>query len=184
MLIPLGFLASSGVSAGAFELLESTVLTGSQASVEFTNLTTKYAADYQHLQLRVVARSTVADDADQLQLAINGTSNGTHSLVGTGSTVFGLYYSTDKVMGWISANNGPANAFGVMVLDVLDPFETTKNTTVRSLSGHAQSAAPRIGLQSGALFATNSVTSLAVNARGGNLAQYSRFSLYGIKATA
>jgi hypothetical protein len=194
MLIPIGIFASSGSRAtGAFDLLESTVLTGSQAAVEFTNLTSKYAATYQHLQIRATVRDS---NAGNLQLGtfmqFNGVTTNSyawHWLYGTGSgsPASQGFPNTNRILVGIEPTNGTtANAFGTHVLDILDPFETTKNKTTRSLSGNANAGGNFILLSSGVFLSTNSITSIKLFPEGGSdsFVQFSRFSLYGIKATA
>jgi hypothetical protein len=191
MPITLGILAQSRqvVDTGAFVLLESTVLTGSQASVAFTSLTTKYAATYQHLQVRWAARTDRANTNDRLYLTFNGdTGNNvyTHQLFGNGSSVSGGagWGTTDPKVLMESAllgSSATANSFGAGVMDVLDPFETTKNKTVRALFGNT--IAPRVEITSAVYLSTSSITSLSFSAIG-SLVSGSRFSLYGIKATA
>ncbi len=192
MPIPLGILAAAGArqAAGAtFELLESTVVgSGGQASVEFTNLTTKYATTYQHLQVRLVARTTRAVTEDgATRILLNGDSTlsnyRAHFLVGTGSTVVSYDAGNNPELGSFPGANAGANQFAPMVIDLLDPFETTKNKTMRLLAGSAGSV-NSIRMHSTAWFNTNSVTTIAINATVGSWAQFSRFSLYGIKATA
>jgi hypothetical protein len=189
MPIPLGILAAAGASqapAGSFVLLETTVLTGSQASVEFTNLTSKYASTYQHLQLRAVVRSarSATDDDIKWRLNADSASNYTiHRLWGNGSSVnSGAGTSqTSGLVGYVAAANSPANSFGAVVMDILDPFETTKNTTLRILSGNTSENL--ITLASGVWLNTNSVTQLNLfSQNSANLVTGSRFSLYGLKA--
>jgi hypothetical protein len=73
------------------------------------------------------------------------------------------------------------DSFGTFVVDILDPFVTTKNTTIRSLAGmHA--AWSSIELRSGAWLNTAAVTSLVLKPLiGSTLNANSRFSIYGIK---
>ncbi len=176
MLIPLGFLAASGVSAGSFDLLETQTLTGSQSSVTFSSLST-YATTYQHLQIRAVARTSNASAGGVVFLDFNGSSSGTigHYLLGDGSSASGD--DSESRAGFVTGANATTSAFGAIVLDLLDPFETTKNKTFRALSG------PGIGiyLASGMWVNTSAVTSLTLRSSA-NFVQYSRFSLYGIKA--
>lgn len=185
MLIPLGFLAASSSSAGSFDLLESTVLTGSQASVEFTNLTSKYASTYQHLQLRITARSSRSAQQDGLVTQLNGDTAGNYSyhiLGGNGSSVSSFAGANQTFMysGVSVANSATANAFSGVVIDILDPFETTKNTTLRTLFANATT---EVGLHSGSWRNTASVTSIKLALDTGvNFLQYSRFSLYGLRA--
>lgn len=189
MLIPLGIIASSATRAtGAFVLLESTVLTGSQAAVEFTNLTSKYAATYQHLQLRFVARSNRADNVDFSQVTFNNdfaANYSLHYLRGDGGSASSLGLANQNFMwgGFLGTANHSANIFGQTVLDILDPFETTKNKTIRTLSG-INANESNIGLFSGNWRNTNSITSIRLANYGTAFVQGSRFSLYGLRATA
>jgi hypothetical protein len=181
MLIPLGFLAASGAAAGSFDLLETTVLTGSQASVEFTNLTSKYSALYQHLQIRYVARSTRSATDDDLRITYNGSTTGyyRHQLYGGELSTAQSFATADRVLGFLTGANSASNNFAAGVIDLLDPFET-KNKTARALTGATD--LNRIFLRSNAWFTTDSVTTINLAANSGNLVQYSRFSLYGLKA--
>jgi hypothetical protein len=190
MPIPLGILAAAGRSqapAGAFDLLESTVVgSGGQASAEFTNLGTKYGSTYQHFQLRMLVRSTRSDaNNDQLGLQFNadtGNNYRRHELVADGSSVNSTAGNAEDAIRIreIETAQSTANVFNAIVLDILDPFET-KNKTVRFLNGTASRS--RIMLGSGLWVNTNSVTSIKLVPLA-TLAQYTRISLYGIKATA
>jgi hypothetical protein len=190
MPIPLGILAAAGFrpsAAGSFDLLESTVLTGSQASVEFTNLATKYASDYQHLQIRYTTRTSVSSFDSFGKITFNGatTQFQSHALLGNGSTVSSQFWNQGAyiIAMWGQGSGSTANAFGAGVMDILDPFDSNKNTTIRDLSGRTAND-NRIGLNSGAWFNTAAITSILLTPDSGSWLQHSRFSLYGIKATA
>jgi hypothetical protein len=58
--------AAAPAAAGSYDLLETEILTGTQASVTFSSLNSTYGADYQHLQLRIVTRDN---------RGISGTNN-------------------------------------------------------------------------------------------------------------
>jgi hypothetical protein len=189
MLIPLGFLAASGVSGGAFDLLESTVLTGTQASVQFTNLTTKYAASYQHLQLRTTSRTNVGTNFGEWFLTLNGdtANNYAHHQLRVSGTALASEASTSRAnmpFGQVPGSGGgsPANVFGAQVVDIIDPFET-KNKTLRSFGGRVFSGNEWIGLHSGLWMNTASVTSITLTANG-SFVSGTRFSLYGIRSVA
>lgn len=173
---PLGILAASGVAAGAFDLLETQVLTGNQASVEFTNLNSSYGSTYQHLQIRLVSLST-ADTWYRLQL--NNATSGyySHRLIGEGSISSAAYGSTATGMDLFGLT-GTSSTPGRAVIDFLDPFESSKNKVVRSITAGPNT----IGLISGSWNSTAAVTSIKINNIDGNFAQFSRFSLYGLKA--
>jgi hypothetical protein len=191
MPITLGILAQSRqiVDTGAFQLLESTVLTSSQASVEFTNLTTKYAATYQHLQIRYQYRDTNNAIFAGGYMRINsdtGSNYRYHQLRGGGSGSPTSASSLNTFYGAMvgAGNTAPTGAFAGGVIDILDAFETTKNTTVRGLAGRAISGDNEIILDSCLWLNTASITTLTFSTTQTNLLAGSRYSLYGIKATA
>jgi hypothetical protein len=184
--------AAAPAAAGSYDLLETEILTGSEASVTFDSLNSTYGADYQHLQIRIVVRSAVSESASQIALYLNGDTSSAnyafHQLYGNGSTVGSEGYGSGT-LGQITpivrtfGATGTADAFGAGVVDILDSFETSKYTTVRSLHGAAGVNA--VGLTSGLWMNTNAVDSITILKQGGgDLATASRFSLYGLKASA
>lgn len=196
MPIPLGILAAAGfrppTAAGAYELIETiTVGSGGAASVTFSNLNT-YSSTYQHLQIRAVARGAQTGGAEmELGLRINGITTNSYSwhiLRGNGSTVTSAAGSTTNVIyaGNVTDNTAASNIFGAAVIDILDPYETSKFKTIKSMSGQkgaTATTADRIGLYSGLFQSTDaisSITLLSQNLTSGFL-QYSRFSIYGIR---
>jgi hypothetical protein len=186
MPITLGILAQSrqAVATGAFVLLESQVLSSAAASVTFSSLGT-YASTYQHLQLRILSRSASSNE-DYLYLRFNsdtGSNYRAHLLEGNGSSVASQSFSqTELFIGVEASAQQAANIYGGFVIDILDAFETTKNKTIRSLGGYATRS---IILSSGLWMNTSATTTLTLkNSSVSNLAAGSRFSLYGVKATA
>jgi len=191
MPIPLGVLAVAGAgpSAGAaYELLETTVLGTATASVTFSNLDTNYGSTYQHLQLRVVARTDRADTDDFIVLRFNGDSGNnyaTHVLRGNGTNVQSsaprTSYANIEIQA-ITAATQTANSFGAVIIDILDPFETSKNTTIRAFTGLTGSF-NFVSLDSGLWINTNAVTTILLDQSfGSNFVTGSRFSLYGLRS--
>jgi hypothetical protein len=185
----LGFFATAGVSsaAGSFDLLETQVLGSNTATITFSSLST-YASTYQHLQLRVLGRTTRTDVGDDIILRFNNDSTAAnyryHALYGTGSVTGSENAQTATGARFMQAAgaNFTASAFNAGVCDILDPFETTKNKTIRTLSGLPGSY-DRIWLASNLWLNTGSVSSITlVSGFAGNFVTGSRFSLYGIKA--
>ena len=184
----LGFFAVAGAggAAGSFDLLETQVLGSSQASVTFSSLST-YASTYKHLQIRMSVRSTRSADGDILAIQYNGdTTAGNyayHFLAGSGSAVNSGGEATNfYAMTYIMAGSNPTNAFTPAVTDILDPFETNKNTVARTLFGGAFDR--QIVLQSYLWKNTAALTSIAIKpVIGSTLLTGSRFSLYGIKVS-
>jgi hypothetical protein len=191
----LGVLAAQAEGAGPavdsdYDLLETEILTGSEASVTFDSLNSTYGAAYQHLQIRIVVRSAVSESASQIALYLNGDTSSAnyafHQLYGDGSTAGSEGYGSGT-LGQITpivrtfGATGTADAFGAGVVDILDSFETSKYTTVRSLHGAAGVNA--VGLTSGLWMNTNAVDSITILKQGGgDLATASRFSLYGLRS--
>jgi len=191
--IPLGILAAAGgavASVGSYDLLATEILTSSSSSITFSSLG-DYAADYEHLQVRMVARSNRADTGSYMYVQFNGDTGSNynyHDLQGTGSAVnsnatSGSYPSGILDKNFSPAATDPSNSFGVGTLDILDPFETSKYTTARTLSGQSSNSS-RIGLTSGAWRNTASLTSITFDDIFGSFVTGSRFSLYGLKASA
>jgi hypothetical protein len=184
MLIPLGFLAASGVAAGSFDLLETQVLGSAAASVTFSNLNSSYGATYQHLQLRITARD--AGSNASFGIRFNGNSSSIysrHELNGNGSNVTSAAGTSENV-GYLGTGATSSSATGVftgIVVDIVDPFETTKNKVLRAFNG--TTSPNNVFLVSNLWANTEAVTSIQILSRfGTNLAANSRFSLYGIKA--
>lgn len=187
MLIPLGILAASGASAGSFDLLQTQVLSSAEPSVTFSNLNTAYGSTYQHLQLRLTARDDRSGLAGSvLYMRLNGDTGSNysfHRLNGSGSSVTSDSASSQTVivLGDMVGGTGTGSAFAGGVVDLVDPFETTKNKTVRSFMGQATNY-NWVSLSSGARYNTAAVTSITLFGLGPNFVTGSRFSLYGIKA--
>jgi hypothetical protein len=183
---PIGIFAVAGAGvAGSYDLLATTILTTTTASVTFSSLNT-LAAGYQHLQIRMVSRQALAAGGHgQVYVRFNGDGAGNyshHALLGNGSSVssFASANATFALGGLSPYNNEAANAFMPSVIDILDPFETTKNTTIRALSGAPTSGNNTIQLSSGAHRNTAAVTSITI-AVFNQFITGSRFSLYGLK---
>lgn len=176
----LGFFATAGAggAAGSFDLLETQVLTGNQTSVEFTNLNTAYGSTYQHLQLRLVSLSN-ADTWYRLQL--NGATSGYRSqrIIGEVSTFSSANYTSTSDGMQLFGLTGTSTIPGRAIMDFLDPFETSKTKVVRTLTGGPNT----VGFISGLWNSTSAITSIKINQTDGwAFTQYSRFSLYGLKA--
>jgi hypothetical protein len=171
--------------AGAYDLLETQVLTSSASSVTFTGLGAY--SDYKHLQLRAVVRSDRASSVADFLVNLNadtGANYAFHTLGGNGTSVFSSAATSQSLMetGFATGSTFTANAFGVIVMDILDFSSTTKNTTLRSLTGLAGTENNQIRLVSGLYNSTSAVTSLEFTSQAStNFITGSRFSLYGVK---
>ena len=182
-LILLGILNSQAAAAGgagAYDLLETQVLTSS-GSLSFTGLGT-LAADYKHLQIRSVVRS--GDGANRTFYAqLNGDTNSNYSahyLLGNGSAMYSGSYTNQQRM-YLGELPKSSEQYEPHIIDILDFSNSSKNTTIKHFWGHTQTVKTS-GMTSGAWYNTNAVTSITLFDNGvANLSAGSRFSLYGIK---
>jgi hypothetical protein len=170
---------------GAFDLLETTNITTNTASVTFSSLSA-YAADYKHLQIRWVARASFSSTIMDLQMELNadtGNNYARHYLMGRGSDVISGSQTAKEYLIRMTypGASSDANAFGSGVVDLLDAFSSSKNTTARALSGIAQTTNPRISLDSGLWLNTAAITSIRLWSDGSSFLAGSRFVLIGVK---
>jgi hypothetical protein len=181
--------AGAGEVGGTYELISTTILGSDQDSVTFD--VSSLASTYKHLQLRVVARATTSTESRTMWLRYNGdsgTNYNWHALVAFSDGTLAVRSEAAPNSSVAAVSNIPAasigaNIFGSSVVDILDPFSTTKNKTSRGLGGFMGGTAgfqQSIGLLSSAWRNTAAITSIQVNSDNNFLAG-SRFSLYGIR---
>jgi hypothetical protein len=182
----LGIIASQNYTriTGSYESIATVTVGAGGATASFTSI----PQTYKHLQLRFIARDTYNSGGGQtdsnMYMKFNGSSSSyrNHSVYGTGSSA-GAGTSTDPIAGRITGLNSTSGVFGVGVVDILDYTSTSKNKTVRSLSGHDQNGSGLIFLFSELWYATPAaITQIDLTTGNGtNFAQYSHFALYGIR---
>jgi len=184
------FALAPTVTGFSEDILQEIVLEDSAASVTFANLD-QYASTYQHLQLRVVGLFDIINSS--IVGRFNNDSAGNyahHRLQGNGSGVYsGAVTSTTNMVFHYNQDNNSTNEPGVAVIDILDPFETSKYTTTRSLSGTASGASKnQINLWSSLWQSTDAITDISISVasgytgwESGNYRIGSRFTLIGVK---
>lgn len=166
----------------AYELISSVIEGGfGSSTVTFSGIPT---STYKHLQLRIVTR--VAGDFNGIKMQFNSDTASNysfHALQGDGSSVSSnASTSNDGIIIYGSPTTGNESvANGAYVIDILDAFNTSKYTTIRSLSG-SKSSFTRVSLTSGNWRNTAAVTTITFKTVDGAAVapQYSRYSLYGI----
>jgi hypothetical protein len=185
----LGIIASSKFAAvGDFESIATvSVGSGGAASVTFSSI----SADYTHLQIRGIARSTNSVTSVNISLQFNGVTSSSyawHWLYGDGSSATASAGSSDTAAYIARAAGASASSsiFGAAVIDILDYANTNKNKTIRALSiralsGHDNNGSGYAWFASGLFNSTNAISSITMNVQDGNFAQYSSFALYGCK---
>ena len=174
---------NSAFNPSSYESIASVVTTAGQTSISFTSI----PGTYKHLQIRGIARNTIAGTtADTEYLRFNsdsGPNYAYHQLYGNGSTVTANNSTTTSLIPYseIPRNGTTASVFGSFIVDILDYASTTKNKTVRSFYGYDLNGSGIITLASGLWMSTAAITSINVNAAADTMAAGATFSLYGIK---
>jgi hypothetical protein len=134
---------------------------------------------YKHLQVRAIARA----DGNSATLQFNGDNGSNyayHGFYGDGASVT-AFNGINNTKPDIMITSSAANIFSAAVIDILDYSNTNKNKTVRSLAGTDANGSGFLALYSALWQSTIAITSIKFMPFSGNFAQYSRFSLYGIK---
>jgi hypothetical protein len=174
-------LSGNPVATGDFELIQTVFGTGSSTTVTFSSI----PQNYKHLQIRYVGKNTVG--SDNINLTMNGISSGVyvaHRLWGNGTAVAvtpsGTASSAFLLLSDAISVSATANSFGAGIIDILDYSSTTKNKTVKIISGVSDST-PSVQIGSGLYAQTTAVSSLTLTVPSGFLTDLSRFSLYGIR---
>jgi hypothetical protein len=186
MPIPLGVLAVAGAGAAAgagYDLLETTILSTTTASVTFSSLDS-YSA-YKHLQIRAVMKDNAGStNLNRMDVRFNsdqGSNYTYHYLNGTGSNVGSSAGTAQSRLQFFDVIGGGSNnlRYGSIILDILDFNNASKNKTVRGFGGGFVASENDISLSSGVWLNTNAITSIEIFGNF-NYAAGSRFSLYGI----
>jgi len=190
MLIPFGVLSAAGAGGVGFssdyELIETIILTAQVNSVEFSSLGT-YSSTYKHLQVRTVARSFAGGVAEtDLLMRLNGDTGANyarHVLRGFSNSITSESQTSQTSMrvGNIAARSAAASEFSGAIIDILDAYSTTKNKTVKSLSGITPAYGTEMKLLSNLRISTHSTTSITLLPGQTPFEVGCRFSLYGLR---
>ena len=184
-LFPLGILSAAGAGGGAvgdYELIETQILGSSQPSITFSNLG-NFSSTYKHLQIRALTRTDQVNDGIFIRFnSDTGSNYADHNLGGNGSSIFSQARTsqTNIQFARTAYSSMTASSFSGIVLDILDAYSTTKNKTIRSLSGMT-GGANNLQLYSGLWNNTAAISSLNIFPGATNFVAGSRFSLYGIR---
>ena len=176
----------AGYQPNAFHHLETVRLGGNVASVTFSNLA-RYS-DYQHFQIRGVARCTNNSSLAALIMRFNGDSGANyaqHSLEGVNNAMATNGTPNNSSFAfYIPGNQSNSGVFAPFITDILDPFQG-KAKTARTFSGFNYTGNWQIAqLTSGLHFSSAQLSSILIAPNQNEFLSGSKFSLYGIKATA
>ena len=171
---------------GDFESIATvTVGSGGAASIEFTSI----SGSYQHLQIRLVARSTASDTNGDLKIQVNsdtGSNYAYHRLIGSGAAASAEGFSSSSAAEIIyrcyTAANATASVFGAGIIDILDYASTSKTKTLRSFGGHDRNGAGVVTVNSVLWNSTSAITALKLTPSANNFAEYTTAALYGVRS--
>jgi hypothetical protein len=167
----------------SFESIESANGTGSSGTITFTSI----AADWTHLQIRCLTRSTRSEANSNIYVGFNTDTTTAnyygHYLAGDGvDDAAGAKIGTStNALIISSAATSTANAYTSAVIDVLDYANASKYKTSRSLSGYDTNGDGRIFFMSGLYMSLSPITSIQITDPLGNFTTDSTFALYGVK---
>ena len=175
--------APGDVDPGAMIPIATVTVGTAQSTITFSSI----PQNYEHLQLRWLARSDRAAAQDFVDIRLNsdtGANYAAHLLYGDGAAASAAAYVSNTSVGviFMPGSTATASVFGVGVMDILDYTNTNKYTTSRILGGADINGSGRIVLGSGVWMNTAAVTTLTIiTDNASTFSQYSSFALYGIK---
>ena len=168
------------IEAIATTYLEADVVTVTMSGIPGT---------YEHLQLRISARSTRTSSAGWVRLGPNGdTSTGNkshHRMQGSATTASAVAdASTSSLIFYHMPSDYDADAgtYGGMVIDILDYANENKNTTFQQVSGWAGQGADYVVFGSGLWAATTTMTSITLDSTDA-WTRGSEFTLFGLASS-
>jgi len=181
----IGIMASSFRSAvgpdGAYDSLATiTVPSGGLASITFAAIPNTY----KHLQLRVSALTEASGKVMAARFNSDSTGSYTwHFLNGQGTAANAGNATGNTYARFFGQDVGTNTTHpSVAIIDLLDYTNTTKNKTMRALSGSDNNGNGETGLQSSLWLNTSAISSVTfVLNDGSDYAQHSQFSLYGVR---
>lgn len=176
---------NAGFAPSSFDFLESQVLTTTASSVTFTGLGSY--TDYEHLQLRLVAKTNNTSSGTTVKITFNGDTGNNYSrhelYAYSGGTVSSFATTSIPAIYSASVDSNGDPGWGLQIIDILDFGSSNKNTTTRTqaIQRLGSYGSETVTLGSGAWYNTSAVTSLTITTWTASFIAGSRFSIYGVK---
>jgi hypothetical protein len=169
---------------GSYESIATATGTGASGTITFSSIPSTYSS----LQIRVLCRSSSTGRNILVRFnSDSGANYAIHNLRGNGVSAASQAVANNIEIeaGWIATSADATNVMGVSIIDIHDYASTTKNKTLRAMSGidnnNLTTTNERIYLYSGLWMNTTAVNSISLISNSGNWTTASVFSLYGIK---
>lgn len=168
-------------SSAYFPIATTTVGASGAGGIVFSSIPSTYT----HLQLRATARGNRSGALDELGMRFNGGSANItyHTLNGNGSTA-AVTVAAGAGWSWfapIASASETAGVFSSLIIDILDYANTSKYKTFRALNGYDNNGSGRMYLASGVQLDTAAINDITIIPSNTTIAQYSTFTLYGMK---
>jgi hypothetical protein len=183
----IGNIVAGTLSAGAPPVAPSsyesiatvTVGSGGSSSISFSSI----PSTYKHLQVRVTNLQSIGNVNFWGRFNSDTANNyAFHELYGTGSGAAAFATATTDKFKIGYADVSTTSYTGAAIMDVLDYTSTSKNKTVRVLSGSDANGSGFILFRSGLWYKTpEAINSITMFPDSGSFTQYSQFALYGIR---
>ena len=182
-------ISGSKIVTSSYESIATATAAGGETSLSFTSI----PSTVKSLQIRAIARDTYTSYQSAYDVGIQlnndtATNYAYHQLLGNGSAALAAGAITSDRMYWnslsSSSNASNTTSYGAGYCDIIDYASTTKNKTIRAMSGfdfNTASTAYRVQLSSGLWINTAAITSIKLLPGVTAFAAGSTFALYGIK---
>jgi hypothetical protein len=185
MPVKVGGVWKTGIlSSGAYDSIATASPSAGTSYIDFTSIPSTYT----HLQIRGIARANDASAGNNAGLYMRfnsdaGSNYTLHFLSGNGSSASaaGLASQTEIFINGANPRGGDtASSYSANIIDILDYANTSKNKTVRALTGDDLNGSGVVRLDSGLWMSTSAITSIRIFLEN-NFAVNSQLALYGIK---
>lgn len=189
----LGVTASSILKiSSAYESIATATGTGSSATITFSSI----PSTYRHLQIRGIARDTFLNNPNQtssFEMYFNNVTTGTsysshyidaNGLNATGGAQAATFYMLIANSFFLSG--GTANVMGGSIIDILDYADTSKNTTVRYITGadgNTGNTSSCLAIGSALFNNTAAISQITIKTGFTAWATTTQFALYGIRGS-
>ena len=160
--------------SGDYDSIQTINLSGGETTITFSSI----PQTYKHLQLRAFTKGGGA------RIQFNGDTGSNYNrrfVYGNGTSALAGEQIGQTISSIIDNISQQANTFNAAIVDIYDYTSTNKFKNMLSLTGYDDGSGSNceIFFFSGLWRSTSAITSLTLT--GGTFAQYSKFSLYGIK---
>jgi hypothetical protein len=168
------------IAPSSYESIATINGDGSSQSLDFTSI----PSTYKHLQLRAFYIGTSGSGTLRLRVGNGSIDTGSnyaqHQLSGNGSSASATSVATSSDTSYLLLESQQTYGWA-FVMDILDYASTSKNKTIRTLTGGDNNGSGHVGLTSTLWMQQTAITNLRISTQSGAFTTTSQFALYGIK---